>query len=39
MESYEQNQSLKSAFNADRKVLQDKIDDLERKLTNRMKEI
>ena len=30
--------SLRSAFNADRKILQDKIDDLEKKLTNRIKE-
>ena len=30
--------NLKSAFNADRKMLQEKIDDLERKLTQRLKE-
>lgn len=37
-QSIEQNDSLRSAFNADRQILQDKIDDLERKLTTRMKE-
>ena len=38
-ETKEQASNLKSAFNADRKQLQEKIDDLERKLTNRMVEI
>lgn len=31
--------NLKSAFNADRAQLQEKIDDLERKLTMRLKEV
>ena len=31
------NDQLRSAFMADKKLLQDKIDDLERKLTNRLK--
>lgn len=38
LESQEKNHNLKSAFNADRQVLMEKIDDLERKLTNRIKE-
>ena len=39
LESQEKNHSLKSAFNADRQVLLQKIDDLEAKLSNRIREV
>jgi hypothetical protein len=35
----EKNVNIRSAFNADRKVLQERINELERKLTGKMKEI
>ena len=38
-ESQETTLNLKSAFNADRAMLQNKIDDLERKLTHRINDI
>ena len=38
-ESQEKASNLKSAFNADRKMLQDKIYDLEKKLSNRYQEV
>jgi len=38
-ESLEKAVSLKSAFAADRRMLQNKIDDLEKKLTNRIHEV
>lgn len=38
-ETNEKNYSLKSAFNADKQMLMEKIDDLEAKLSNRMREI
>lgn len=39
MQTEEKAGNLRSTFNADRKILQDKINDLERKLTSRMAEI
>lgn len=38
-DTHEQTLSMKSAFNSDRKMLQTKINDLEGKLTNKIKEI
>lgn len=37
-EQLEKNQSLQSAFNADRKMLQSRIDELEKKLSEKLKQ-